>query len=182
MRNYVKWGCFCLAACMLGACSAKEVSIQPAAADSAVIKTTIINAKGKTIGTAELSSVAEGVKIHLEAAKLPPGMHGIHLHEVGICEAPDFVSSGMHFNPTHKQHGFENPQGFHEGDLPNIQVDAKGKINVDLIDKVVTLEQGKTNSLLSAKGVSLIIHEKADDYMTDPAGNSGARIACGVIK
>ncbi|CAK4841619.1 unnamed protein product [Aphanomyces euteiches] len=88
----------------------------------------------------------------------------------------------MHFNPTHKQHGFENPQGFHEGDLPNIQVDAKGKVNVDLIVKAVTLEPGKPNSILSAQGVSLIIHDKADDYMTDPAGNSGARIACGVIK
>jgi superoxide dismutase, Cu-Zn family len=182
MRRYVKWGCLCLAVCMLSACGAKEVSVRPAAADAAVIKTNIINAKGNKIGTAELSSIAEGVKIHLEAAKLSPGMHGIHLHENGICEAPDFVTAGMHFNPTHRQHGFENPQGYHEGDLPNIQVDPKGKIKVDLIDKAVTLEQGKSNSILSSQGVSLIIHEKADDYMTDPAGNSGARIACGVIK
>jgi superoxide dismutase, Cu-Zn family len=183
MRRYVRLCYFCVLVCMLlSACGVKEVSVQPAAADSTTIKTTIINAKGNKIGTAVLSPVAEGVKIHVEAAKLPPGLHGIHFHEVGLCEKPDFVTAGMHLNPLNRQHGFENPQGYHAGDLPNIQIGADGKVNVDLISNTVTLEKGKPNSLTKDKGVSLIIHEKSDDYMTDPTGNSGARIACGVIK
>jgi Cu-Zn family superoxide dismutase len=182
LKRYVRLGCFCVLVFVLSACGAKEVSVHPAAADSSTIKTTIINDKGNKIGIAELTPIAEGVKIHLEAAKLPPGMHGFHIHEVGLCDKPDFASSGMHLNPFHKQHGFENPQGYHAGDLPNIQVGADGKVNVNLIAKAVTLEKGKPNSLLQDQGVSLIIHEKSDDYKTDPAGNSGARIACGVIK
>jgi Cu-Zn family superoxide dismutase len=166
---------------MLSACGAKDVFVQPNTADTVMIKTSIINTSGKKIGTADLSPTAEGVKIHLVAAKLPPGMHGIHIHEVGLCEKPDFATAGMHFNPSGKHHGFENPQGFHAGDLPNIVVGTDGKVAVDIIDKAVTLEKGKPNSLLRGQGVSLIIHEKSDDYMTDPAGNSGGRIACGVI-
>jgi Cu-Zn family superoxide dismutase len=182
MKRYVRLGCFYLLVFTLSACGAKEVSVQPAAADSSIIKTTIINVKGNKIGTAVLSPDAEGVKIHLEATKLPPGMHGFHIHEFGLCDKPDFVTAGMHLNPFNKQHGFENPQGYHAGDLPNIQVGADGKVNVDLLTKAVTLEKGKPNSLLKDQGVSLIIHEKSDDYMTDPTGNSGARIACGAIK
>ncbi|MEX2460175.1 MAG: superoxide dismutase family protein [Paenibacillaceae bacterium] len=181
MRRYVSFVCLIAIVCMLSACGAKEAAVQ-AAAESTSIKTSMINTKGVKIGTAELSTVTEGVKIHLEAAKLTPGLHGIHFHEVGLCEKPDFATSGMHFNPFQKQHGFDNPQGYHAGDLPNIQVEPDGKVNVDLITKSVTLENGKSNSLLTAPGVSLIIHEKSDDYMTDPSGNSGARIACGVIK
>jgi Cu-Zn family superoxide dismutase len=185
MRSFVKLSCFSMLLCMLSACGASEVSVQPAAAaaaDATMIKATIIDAKGSKIGTAKLTPVADGVKIHLEAVKLPPGMHGIHFHETGMCEAPDFVTAGMHFNPTHKQHGFENPQGYHAGDLPNIQVGTDGKVNVDLITKSVTFDRGKPTSLLKDQGISLIIHEKSDDYVTDPTGNSGARIACGVIK
>jgi superoxide dismutase, Cu-Zn family len=178
MSRYVKIGCYLIVVCMLSACGAKAASVQNIASDASMIKTSIINTSGKKIGTAELSTTPEGVKIHLVAAKLPPGMHGIHIHEVGLCEKPDFASSGMHLNPSNKQHGFENPQGFHAGDLPTIEVGSDGKITVDLIDKAVTLEKGKPNSL---QGVSLIIHEKSDDYMTSPSGNSGARIACGVL-
>jgi Cu-Zn family superoxide dismutase len=182
MRRYVSFVCFMVIVSMLSACGAKDVPVQAVAADSTSIKATIINTKGKKIGTAELSPVAEGVNIHLVAANLPPGVHGFHIHEVGLCEKPDFVSSGMHLNPLGKEHGFDNPKGYHAGDLPNIQVGTDGKVNVDLIANTVTLEKGKSNSILTAQGVSLIIHEKSDDYMTDPSGNSGARIACGVIK
>lgn len=182
MKRYVQWVCVVVIVGMLSACGNKEVTVQAAAKDGTPIVTTIINTKGTKIGTAELTPVTEGVKIHLIADKLPPGMHGIHFHEVGLCEKPDFVSSGMHFNPQNKQHGFDNPQGFHAGDLPNIQVGTDGKVNVDLISKSVTLDKGKPNSILRDQGVSLIIHEKSDDYLTDPSGNSGSRIACGVIK
>lgn len=182
MKRYLNLISIGLVLSLLSACGAKEVSVQPVAADSTSYKTTIINAKGNKIGTAEISNIKQGVNIHLEAAKLTPGLHGIHLHEYGLCEIPDFVTSGMHLNIMKKEHGFENPQGFHTGDLPNIQVGPDGKVNVDLIVKAVTLEKGKANSILSDQGVSLIIHEKSDDYMTDPSGNSGSRIACGVIK
>jgi Cu-Zn family superoxide dismutase len=142
----------------------------------------IINTEGQTIGQAVLTQKGDKVVIHLEAEKLTPGKHGIHIHQFGKCEAPDFKSAGDHFNPQGKQHGFNNPKGFHEGDLPNIEVDANGKVAIDITTAVVTLQPGHPNSIVKADGASLIIHEKADDYVTDPSGNSGARIACGVIK
>jgi Cu-Zn family superoxide dismutase len=122
------------------------------------------------------------VKIHLEAKGLPPGVHGFHIHQTGKCEPPSFTSAGDHLNPTHKQHGFYNPKGFHAGDLPNIQVAADGTVRADVESKNVTLKKGEPNSLLRKGGTSLVIHEKADDYVTDPSGNSGSRIACGVIR
>jgi Cu-Zn family superoxide dismutase len=169
-------------ALVLSACGTKATAGLPAAADSNMINVNLINDKGAKIGTARLTQASEGVHIHVEAAKLAPGIHGIHVHEYGVCDTPDFKSAGAHLNPENKPHGFKNTQGYHAGDLPNIEVDANGKINTDIVTKTVTLEKGKPNSLLKPEGVSLIIHEKADDYMTDPSGNSGNRVACGVIK
>ncbi|TVY01982.1 superoxide dismutase family protein [Cohnella terricola] len=145
------------------------------------INVTIINTKGEQIGNATLTQKPGAVRIHLEAKNLPPGVHGIHFHEVGKCDPPSFESAGAHLNPFHKQHGFNNPKGFHSGDLLNIEVAKDGTVNTDLESKTVTLERGMPNSLLHSGGTSLMIHEKADDYVTDPSGNSGARIACGPI-
>ncbi|WP_168119586.1 superoxide dismutase family protein [Paenibacillus sp. HB172176] len=142
----------------------------------------IKNGKGEQIGTARFTQRSEKVYIALEAEKLPPGKHGIHIHNVGLCEAPDFKSAEGHFNPGHKEHGFNNPKGFHDGDLPNIEVGADGKVKTEMVTSAVTLEQAKKNSLLKEGGTSLIIHAGPDDYVTDPSGNSGDRIACGVIK
>lgn len=142
----------------------------------------IMNAEGKTIGSAKLTQEADNVRIRVEAEKLTPGVHAIHIHETGKCDPPDFKSAGEHFNPGHTQHGFNNPQGFHAGDLPNITADAEGKVKADITSAVITLLPGKPNSLRKEGGTALIIHEKADDYVTDPAGNAGARIACGVIR
>lgn len=146
------------------------------------VKTTIINSKGEKIGTAVITQQPEGVQLHIEAKNLPPGLHGIHFHEMGKCEAPDFKSAGAHLNPDLKEHGFNNPKGFHAGDLMNIEVKEDGTVTADLESKTVTLTKGASNSLLKPGGTSIIIHEKADDYVTDPSGNSGDRIACGVIK
>jgi Cu-Zn family superoxide dismutase len=141
----------------------------------------LIDSKGAKVGTAVLSQVAEGVKLQVEVSGLPPGKHGIHIHQMGVCAVPDFKSAGDHFNPEGKKHGFENPEGYHAGDLLNLEVGSDGTAKADLIDKKVTLLKDKANSLLKPGGTSLVIHEAADDYKTDPSGNSGARIACGVI-
>jgi len=148
----------------------------------APLKVMMQNTKGEEIGEATLSQVQDGVLISLEAGHLPPGLHGFHIHEKGICEAPTFESAGPHFNPTNKKHGFENPEGPHAGDLPNIEVKEDGTVQVEIVAKMVTLEADKENSLLQDEGTSLIIHSEADDYYSQPAGNSGDRIACGVIK
>lgn len=153
----------------------KETSPSP-------VKVKIINSKGEEVGAATLTPKAGAVEVHLEAKGLPPGVHGIHFHETGKCEKPDFKSAGAHLNPGHKQHGFNNPKGFHAGDLPNIQVKEDGTVVADIVSNQVTLEKGAPNSLLKPGGTALVIHEKADDYVTDPAGNSGDRIACGVIR
>ncbi|HEY0827875.1 MAG TPA: superoxide dismutase family protein [Bacilli bacterium] len=142
----------------------------------------LLNTKGEKIGTATLMQAAGGVKVAVKASGLTPGKHGIHFHEKGICDAPDFKSSGEHFNPKLKEHGLVNPQGPHAGDLPNLVVGKDGKVNTEMITSNVTLEMGKPNSLIKPGGVALVIHESEDDQLTNPAGNSGSRVACGVIK
>lgn len=144
------------------------------------------NAQGESVGTATLSPTvyvfrtghsawhSKGVDIKLNLHSLPPGEHGIHIHRDPACEGPDFKSAGGHINPEGKQHGLKNPEGPHAGDLPNITADSKGNVKTTITGKYVSMEQ------LNA-GRALVIHAKADDMMTDPAGNSGERIACGVI-
>ena len=141
----------------------------------------IVNAQGQKIGTAKLFQTKSGVRIRLDVEKLPPGTHGFHFHTVGKCEGPDFKSAGGHFNPDGKKHGTENPEGPHAGDMLNIVVAADGKVKTMIVDKNVTLGAGP-NSLFHDGGTSIMIHEKEDDYKTDPSGNSGARIACGVVE
>lgn len=140
------------------------------------------DAEGKTTGTAELEETEDGVIVRIMAEGLSPGIHGFHFHETGICEAPDFETAGDHFNPDGKQHGLEFDGGPHAGDLPNLEVAENGQVDDEFMTRNVTLEVDKDNSLLRDSGTSLVIHALKDDGKTQPSGDSGKRIACGVIK
>lgn len=161
-------GCACALTVLLGAA---------AQAQSAIAK--LQNTGGAEIGTVELTQIPDGVLLKLAVKGLPPGDHAFHIHAAGKCEPP-FESAGGHFNPTGQAHGILAGKG-HAGDMPNLHVPANGELAVEVIDTAVTLEKGKPNSLLQQAGTSIIIHAAKDDYKTDPAGNAGGRIACGII-
>ena len=154
------------------------VAALPAAAQSA--KATLKNADGKEVGTAQLTQTPTGgVLIALAINGLPPGDHAFHVHAVGKCEPP-FTSAGGHFNPGNKKHGMLSPEGHHAGDMPNLHVPASGTLAVDVVNDAITLEKGKGPN--DANGLALIIHAGKDDYKTDPTGEAGGRIACGIIE
>jgi Cu-Zn family superoxide dismutase len=138
------------------------------------------NAEGQVLGMAIFTQEAQGVRVSVTVKGLSPGEHGIHIHSVGKCEPPDFLSAGPHFNPTNKKHGLTNPEGPHAGDLPNLVVGEDGSAVYEHITDRVTLTPGEL-SLFDEDGSALVIHAGPDDQMTDPAGNSGARVLCGVI-
>lgn len=146
---------------------------------AAKTKVELKDAQGKSVGEVLLWDQGTGVALQLKLHDLSPGVHAIHFHQVPKCEGPDFKSAGGHFNPESKKHGFENPEGHHAGDMKNFTVNAKGRASAKLEDADVTLKDGP-HSLLSSGG-AVVVHAKADDYKTDPSGNSGDRIACGVI-
>jgi superoxide dismutase, Cu-Zn family len=143
-------------------------------------KASLKNAEGKDVGTATLTPAKGGVKVAVQVTGLPPGKHGIHVHGAGKCDPPDFATAGGHFNPAGKKHGLKNPEGAHAGDMPNLTVGKNGKGKGTFTAKGATLGEGE-GSLFGPDGTALVIHAGADDEKTDPAGNSGARIACGVI-
>ncbi len=134
---------------------------------------------GKEVGTAALANTPNGVLIKLDLKGLPPGDHAFHVHAVGKCEAPDFKSAGPHFNPDSTKHGLMSGDGPHAGDMPNLHVPEDGALVIEVLDPLVSLDGER--SLLDGDGSALVVHATADDYKTDPAGNAGDRIACGVV-
>lgn len=174
------------------------------ASGSAKARATIKDVKGKPVGEATLTQMAHGVLVHVDLNGLPPGPHGFHIHAVGKCEPPGFTSAGGHFNPANHKHGYNAAAGPHAGDLPNLIAGPDGKATVEVWVSDVSLGEDRvasgtttpgssatggardaspgSNSLFSQTGTSVVVHAKADDYTSDPAGNSGDRIACGVIE
>jgi Cu-Zn family superoxide dismutase len=144
-------------------------------------KAALNGADGKDVGSVALTQTPGGVVLTLSVKDLPPGEHAFHVHAVGKCEAP-FTSAGGHFNPDNKKHGLMAMEGAHAGDMPNLHMPASGELTVEVVNAAVTLEKGKPNSLFDADGSAVIIHAGKDDYKTDPTGEAGGRIACGVVQ
>jgi Cu-Zn family superoxide dismutase len=144
------------------------------AAERAMAK--LKNPKGESVGEVRLMETPHGTLLHARFSNLPPGAHAFHVHTVGKCEPP-FKSSGGHFNPGGKKHGFLAADGLHAGDMPNIHVPASGSLEIEVLNTLLKLD----SSLFDADGAAIVLHEGPDDYKTDPAGAAGGRIACGVI-
>lgn len=159
---------------LIGGCATLPYSSPQATAE-------LKNTKGDVVGVAAFWEDEGSVRVFADVRGIAPGQHGIHLHAVGKCEPPDFTSAAGHFNPEGKKHGLLSPQGPHAGDLPNLDVAADGTGQLNYLVRGVTLGSGP-GSLFDADGTAVVIHAGPDDYKTDPAGNSGARIACGVIQ
>jgi len=138
--------------------------------------------EGQDAGSALLTPAGNGVKVKLDLKNLPEGEHAIHVHVSAKCDGPDFKTAGGHLNPDNKEHGTKNPKGPHAGDMPmNLEVMADGTDHVSFVTQSISLKKDAKNSVFANGGTAFIIHEKADDMMTDPTGNAGGRIACGVI-
>lgn len=147
-----------------------------AAPDVPVSTANLVSSSGAVLGTVRLFSEPTGVMLRIDAAGVPAGPHGVHVHTTGRCDPPGFTSAGPHWNPTGRKHGHRNPAGFHMGDLGNLGVGADGRLVAGLL-----VPQATIDALRDADGAALVLHAKADDEVTDPSGNSGDRIACAVL-
>jgi Cu-Zn family superoxide dismutase len=164
---------------LLGACSVPYIPGVTSPPPSA--GATLRDSSGRVVGSAVFLQESDGVRILLDLKGVASGIKGVHIHAVGRCDGPDFESAGAHFNPKKTEHGTENPRGPHAGDLPNITVDDKGLGHLEFTATLVNVKTGPA-SLLDGQRTALVLHEGPDDQRTDPAGNSGRRIACGVIE
>ena len=160
--------------------AAMLAAVGPAGAADAA-QAAMLDAQGKSVGTIELRETPHGVLLLGKLVGLPPGPHAFHIHAVGKCEPP-FASAAGHFNPGDRKHGFLVAEGSHAGDLPNLLVPASGALDFEMLARGVSLAAGGAGGLFDADGSALVVHAGADDYKSDPAGNAGARIACGVLR
>lgn len=161
---------------------ATQAFAQQAGQTDQTAKASFADQSGKPLGTAQLSQTEKGVLIDLDLKGLPPGQHGFHIHQTGKCDgAAKFTSAGGHFGVSGQEHGYHSGKGPHAGDLPNLIVPESGDLKQQIFTPGVTLDSGE-NSLFDADGSAIVIHAKADDYRSQPAGDSGDRIACAVIE
>lgn len=163
------------AVAMLGACK-DDMAVGTPVAGGASVSAMLRTATGAEAGRATATEVAGGVRFTIDAKGLPAGTHGAHIHTTGACDAPGFTTAGGHWNPTGAKHGAMNPQGPHEGDLPNLVIGSDGRGTLG-----ATIPAATMAGLMDTDGAAIVIHAGPDDLMTDPAGNSGGRIACGVF-
>jgi Cu-Zn family superoxide dismutase len=173
------------AALALAACATDRGSTQGAAeaALAPALTADIRDAGGQIRARARVEQSGDSLRVRIEAVAMSPGAYGAHIHAVGRCDPPAFTSAGPHWNPTGQMHGKDNPKGMHKGDLPNLMVGTDGRGSFEYtIPNADFVGTDRGNWLLDADGAAVVIHAKADDYRTDPSGNSGERIACGVLR
>ncbi|QNM82814.1 superoxide dismutase family protein [Sphingomonas sabuli] len=194
MRHILFWTATAAAAALVGGCDSNraetDANIAANDSDAAVQASTddapavpMIDASGKVIGEVRSGDGPDGARLMIDARGLPPGEHGLHIHDAGLCELPDFKSAGGHWNPTGKKHGSGSADGAHLGDLSNVTVGADGVLRTDVAVAGTYLRtaQPSAQAILGGDGAALVVHAKADDYKTDPSGDSGDRIACAVL-
>ncbi len=168
-----------LAGCATGSRDRDDV-VEPGVGDTSQASAELRRPGGLSIGATTIAQAGDSLRVRIDARGLAPGVYGAHIHTTGRCDSPDFASAGPHWNPTDRQHGRNNPEGQHRGDLPNLMVGTNGQGELEFTIPGTWLNRGGM-PLLDRDGASIIIHERPDDYRTDPSGNSGARIACGVL-
>lgn len=177
MRQITIAGALAAGSMLLGGCTHGEGRVGTPLADAPSASATLVTASGTPAGRAIATAVAGGLRVTIDAVDLPPGTHGAHVHAVGACDAPAFASVGPHWNPLGRKHGSMNPAGPHQGDLPNLIVGTDGRGTVGVVIPGATMAD-----LLDADGAAIVVHAAPDDLATDPSGNSGGRIACGVLR
>ena len=167
----------------LSAATTLALILPAMAQDPASAMANFMSADGTEIGSVTLAQGDGAVTVSGELAGITPGEHGLHFHQTGDCDGVSgFESAGGHFNPTDHQHGLENPEGPHAGDLPNVTAAEDGTVAVDLTTDLISLTEGDPAYVFDDDGTALVIHADPDDNMTDPSGNSGDRVGCAVIE
>ncbi|WP_150291894.1 superoxide dismutase family protein [Sphingobium estronivorans] len=180
MKNFAIAMALPLAALASACATPAASSAEPASRTAPMAHATLLAGDGAARGTAMVTEAADGLHVMVKAQGLTPGMHAVHIHATGACTGPDFTSAGGHWNPTSHKHGKDNPQGMHMGDMPNMIAGADGAGELEYVIPGGAIRGGAT-PLLDSDGAAVVIHAQADDYKTDPAGNAGGRVACGVL-